>query len=206
MMTGLKSYCLLLKNDLRFFIPPALMSALFLLLLISQAAGLNNLSLAESSAVLEKLTALLGILLFTPTFYPEQDLNIRDLTASKYISQTRVGVLRLLLRSCLLLLLISLFMGAMKCLDSAVCLGQLWGTLATALFLGGLGIFTARICNNVIIGYMISFLYYILNLFMKPAQMGYLYLFSMQLGDYSNKLWLFLGGLVLLSLSLTKRG
>lgn len=79
------------------------------------------------------------------------------------------------------------------------------GTVANAVFLGALGMMTAALAGNTIIAYMIPLVYYALN-YAAGAKLGYYFLFSMQLSDFSPKLWLGITGGLLIIGSLILKG
>ena len=65
------------------------------------------------------------------------------------------------------------------------------------LFLGGLGLFFYGLCDNLVAGYMMPFVYYITAMGGGEKYMKMFYPFSMAKGSYSEKLWLAAGGVLL---------
>lgn len=72
----------------------------------------------------------------------------------------------------------------------------IFGTFATAYFLGSLGFAAYSLFDNMVVGYMLPLGYYMLNLFSGP-ELGNFYLFSLANGSLSEKCWLFGGGVTL---------
>lgn len=117
--------------------------------------GTAQLDLTESAVVLEMFVSLIGIVLFTPVFQPEQDDAIRDLVSSKYISTSLVYFIRTVCAAILIILLTGLFVGYLQIQQCDVTVWLYLGTVANAVFLGALGMMTAALTNNTVIAYMI---------------------------------------------------
>ena len=165
-------------------------------LLTPVLVGTSNLEEQAAALPLEMFVSLIGIILLTPVFRPEQNEEINDLVSSKYISTTRIYGIRTAVGAAVVLLLIGLFSLYMGMRNCHVTLLLALGTLADSWFLGALGMFTSALCGNTVIGYMPPILYYALNIGMGP-ELGNFYLFSMTRGEYGPKLWLSAAGLLL---------
>lgn len=153
-----------------------------------------------SAVPLEIFISLTGIVLLTSIFQPEQDSYIDEITASKYISNIYVYIIRIVYSLVALVALISIFSLYMKLSGSDVTLLLWLGAIATAMFLGSIGLFTASISGNIAVSYMVPVIYYALNF--GGNQLGNFYLFSMMRGDYEPKIWLFAGSLLLIIFSI----
>lgn len=154
-----------------------------------------------SSQPMEMFISLIGIVLFTPVFQPEQNEDINALVSSKYVSTIKVYLIRTayaVILSIVLVVLFGIYMGLRAC---DVTLLLVIGTIADIVFLGSLGMVTAALTNNTVISYMIPMVYYALNYGMG-AKLGNYYLFSMSLNDFEPKIWLLITGILFIVISL----
>ncbi len=165
--------------------------------------GLSNLDAVSSAQILEKYIALIGIVLLVPIFQPEENIAIKDVIVSKYISIIKIYLIRILESLVITSFLIFLFIMCMR-INFCDFYAPLYfaGTLAEAVFLGALGMFFYSISDQIVIGYMVPFLYYILCSFGGNRYLGYLYLFSMMQGSYIEKCILCILGVVFIILSI----
>lgn len=163
--------------------------------------GTANLDKMASSQPMEMFISLIGIVLFTPVFQPEQNEDINALVSSKYVSTIKVYLIRTayaVILSIVLVVLFGIYMGLRAC---DVTLLLVIGTIADIVFLGSLGMVTAALTNNTVISYMIPMVYYALNYGMG-AKLGNYYLFSMSLNDFEPKIWLLITGILFIVISL----
>ena len=98
-----------------------------------------------------------------------------------------------------LMLLLGIYMCVLKAGNCEFAFLKLYmGELATIVFLGGMGIFFYALTDQVVVGYMIPLLYYMLNIAISPNKIKVFYLFSMSMGKYEWKWTLGIAGVVLL--------
>lgn len=176
-----------------------------LLVLVPFIVGTANLDRQTSAVPLEMFVSLIGIVLLTPVFSPEQNRELDDLVSSKYISTTRIYLIRTacsVLASALLIGLFSVYMGIQNC-DVTPLLAA--GTLSDAIFLGSLGMFTSAVCGSTVVGYMPPIFFYMLNYGMGSKLKAF-YLFSMTVGKYAPKIWMLAAGVLLMGAALLLRG
>lgn len=167
--------------------------------------GINNLDSTASSVVLERFVALSGIVLCTPLFLPEQDHNIREVIESKVTSLSGTYLIRLTLAVVVLLCILSGFIGVMLLNHCQFAAGPfIFGTFATAFFLGSIGFAAYSLSGSVAIGYMLPLGYYMLNIF-SGVRLGKLYLFSLASGSLREKYWLLGGGVILIGIGILYR-
>lgn len=176
-------------------------AAVMLCLLTPLLIGTANLDRNSAAMPLEMFVSLIGIILLTPVFQPEQKEEIHDLVSSKHCSTEKVYLIRTLYSVVVVVLLICLFAVYMKIQGSDVTMIQMFGTVANAIFLGSMGMLISAMTGNTVIGYMPPFLYYVLNIGMGP-KLGSFYLFSMVLGNYRAKIWLLVAGVLMIMVSL----
>lgn len=146
---------------------------------------------------IEFLMCFVGVMLLTPVFMPEQNKEIRDVIRSKKTDYLTVCGIRVLYSVLTVIVLETIFVGIMYLSESQVTAWHLFGGIATALFLGAIGLAAAGISDNTISGYMAAFIYYLVNCGLKQ-KLGVFNLFSMYMGSFEEKRWQFLGGIVLI--------
>lgn len=153
--------------------------------------GVENLNALQTAKVLELFVSLFGIVLYLPIFIPDQDKSQRELIQSKQEPYLQLLLLRFLLQMIILTLIIGSFLIFLR---HAGCEFQFWkyyfGTWASCLALGGVGIFTFAVTDQIAAGYMVPMLYYILCYGAGKKYLGNFYLFSMMTGELKDKYWL----------------
>lgn len=155
--------------------------------------GIENLTEFETAKVLEHYLVFWGIILLPPVFLAEQNRDIRDLIASKYTSMAEIYMVRIFQAVFALMILSAAYLWIMKLGHCTFSYGKLYGgTLAGMVFLGGLGVLVYGITDQIVIGYMVPLLYFILNITSSYEKLGIFYLFSMCEGKYVAK-WCMLG-------------
>lgn len=173
---------------------------LLLVMLTPVLFGISNLDAKAAAAPLELFLMMIGVVLFTPIFQPEQNRDISDLTASKYVNEIVVYVIRTIYSFLILLVMLSVFIWFMHICHCEVSVRLLLGTLADAVFLGGMGMLGAAIVDHTVVAYMFPLIYYYLN-YGGGDRLGNFYLFSMMTGRYEPKPWLFGSGLIFISVA-----
>lgn len=160
-------------------------------------AGTANLDTHASAVPLEMFISLIGIVMLTPVFQPEQNTDIDDLVSSKYINITKIYFLRTVCSTIIIMVSVILFSAYMAVRGCDITLLLMIGTLADAVFLGSLGMITSSICGSTVVAYMIPAVFYALN-FGMGSQLKNFYLFSMSIGQYSPKFWMLATGILLI--------
>lgn len=194
------------KANLRHNFLPLLLLSAIIMMLTPVLFGTTNLDSKAAAIPLEMLISIIGIILLVPIFQPEQDDEIKDIIASKYIDSTYVYIIRVaysVIGIILLVLIFSLFMLLCGCEITAelVC-----GTIADAMFLGAIGLLTSAVTNNLPVSFMVSLLYYVINITMK-SKLGNFNLFAMMNGNYKPNSYLFVVSIIFITISiLIKRG
>ena len=192
-----KIYLEIAKINLRhnFIIPFG--AAVGIMILTGLLYGTTALDALETAKPLEFFLCFVGAALLTPLFLPEQDKEIRDVVLSKKVSYGIVCLIRLFYNIVAMALLIAAFGVKMYLGECAVSWTHIWGAIATALFLGALGLFVAGVADNAVLGFMAVILFYLANYGLK-GKLGVFYLFAMSSGNIRQKGWLILGAAVLL--------
>lgn len=175
-----------------------LAAALLFSLLAPVIMGMEALNQYQAGQILDVYFSLLGIVLLTPLFMPEQNKDIRDLLASREYPLRNIQLLRLLQAVVILAVLNLLVLFQMKLGECTFPFGTyFWCAMANCLFLVGLGIFTYGITDHLVIAYMIPVFYYICCYGAGQKYLGKFYLFSLMTGDLENKIWLGTAGILL---------
>lgn len=152
--------------------------------------GITGLDSQASATPLEMSVVLVGVLLITPIFAPEQNRDIRDVVESKYLDHEGVYMIRAVMAIVLTLIMVSLFVVIMKFNGCDVGLSHVLHTFSSSLFLGGIGFMASGLSDNLTVGYMSAMLYYALNLTGAGKYLGAFCLFSMTYKDVRWKPWL----------------
>lgn len=162
--------------------------------------GTSNLGERDTAKVLEMFVALIGIIMIPSVFLPEQNRDIRELIRSKYTGCGIVYGIRLMTSVLILAALLGIYVWILargNCRFPVA--GYYCGTLAEMLFLGGLGLFFYGLSDNLVIGYMIPFFYYIVAIGSGDKYLRMFYPFSMQKGSYDEKYYLLAGAVIMIS-------
>lgn len=167
-------------------------------LLAPVIVGMEALNQYQAGQILDMYFSLLGIVLLTPLFMPEQNKDIRDLLASKEYPVRNVQLLRLLQAGLVLAVLNLLVLFQMKLGECAFPFGIYFlCAMASCIFLGGLGILAYGITDNLAIAYMMPVFFYICCYGSGEKYLGKFYLFSLMQGNMENKIWLGAAGFVM---------
>lgn len=176
-----------------------------MLILSPLVLGIRNLNGVQSAKVLETYVALIGIILFTPVFLPEQNKDLRDLITSKYTKIAEIYGVRIFLGMVTALLFVFIYMMVMRTGNCEMELGKyFFGTVAEIIVFGGLGVFAYGVSDNLIIGYMAPLMYYAAAIGMGEKYLRKLYPFGM-VSDYQTKYWLLVVGVILLAAGIIVR-
>ena len=143
------------------------LAAVLLLLAAPIVFGFSGLDERMAAMPMEKISPVIGMILMTPVFMPEQNESIYDVVKSKKTSHTLVCFLRIILSAAITALLVSALALYMRSNDSQVTARLFVSTLGSALALGALGTFFAAVGDNAVIGYMVSVSYMVMDLFMR---------------------------------------
>lgn len=147
-----------------------------------------------SAGVLELYGVFLGIILFAPITLPEQDVNLWDLEKSKKTSMIFVDFIRIIIAVSCVVCSISIILMLLHFGKSQLDIIKLgFGAFAEFFFLGSIAFFFSGITNNIIVGYMASIIFYIVNL-TNGELFGKLALFQMRRGEFS-----FINGMLVLA-------
>lgn len=188
----------IVKINLKHFLLPHLLLCIGLMVLSPLFMGIENLDPSRTARVLEMFTALMGIIILTPICFPEQNNDIRELIEAKYISYTKVILIRILANILCLMLIIGLYIIWLKYNNCTFPMMKYYlGTLAEAFFLGGLGFCSFVIFNQIAVGYLLPIMYYIMAFGSGKKLLKGFYPFSMVYGSYYEKINLAILGLVL---------
>lgn len=202
----MEKYCGIVKEQIRYNI--GWQTGLSVLLLAGSPLilGIWNLDLVQSAKVLEMYVATIGILLFVPVFQPEQNKDLRDLIASKYINIRWIYGVRVGISVLVSGILLFVYMGVMRHGNCEMELGKFFfGTMAEMLAFGGIGILAYAWSDNLIVGYMAPIVYYVIAYGGGAKYLKKLYPFAMTT-DYSTKYVLLAAGIFCILCGIFIRG
>lgn len=188
----------ILTVNLKYQFKRPVLAALLVVLLVPVFYNVSALSYTASARPLELLLLWIGAALLTPVCLMESDENIRDCVRVRRMSYYGVCLMRIVYSVLALLVLEGLFVFYMKMGQCDVGVWHFIGGCASALFFGCLGFFVAGVTGNVIAGYMVQMIYYVMNYGLKD-KIGVFYLFSMSFGSFNEKWWLLFGSAVLIA-------
>ncbi len=164
---------------------------------------MQNLDATASSIVLEKYVALIGVILITPIFLPEQDKQIAETVRAKTTPMILIYLTRLVLAVVCLAALIGIVMTVMVTQDCQFPVSHFFlGTFATAFFLGALGLAGYGFSDNIVVGYLTATAYYLLN---NYTEIDGFDLFTLAEDSMEEKYWLFLAAILLILITLLYR-
>lgn len=198
----MEKYWQIEKVNLKYHIPLHILVCVLLLGVSPLLMGVANLSAEDTAKVLERYTALIGIVMLTPVFLPEQDKNLRELVSARYTDCAAVYLVRVLGNVFVLACLLGMYIFMLyynQCSFPAV--KYFLGTLAEMLFFGGLGLGFYGLTDHLVAGYMAAMVYYISAIGIRSTNpfLKLFYPFSMSAGSYTEKYFLFAGAVVLMA-------
>lgn len=189
----------ILAVNLKYQFKRPLLAAVVIVLLTPVFYNASALSYSASARPLELLLLWIGAALLTPVCLMESDNNIRDCIRVRRMNYYGICLMRIVYSVIALFVMEGLFVLYMKIGQCDVGVWHFIGGSASALFFGCLGFFTAGVTGNVIAGYMVQMIFYVMNYGLKD-KIGVFYLFSMcTTGSFSEKWWLLLGSVVLMA-------
>lgn len=193
------------KYNLKVSILPHILLGLAFILLVPVAFGTKSLDFTSSAIVLELTMPIIGIILLTPVFSAEQDKALLDTVAVRKIPYITICLLRILISLAVLLIYISGFVLYMKLVESDASMLHIYFGLSSALFLGGVGLFSATLSNNTVIGYTVPVLFYVIDLMGKSELIDITMFSIMRNATPDHKLVLLNLGVLLIVLSLSAK-
>jgi hypothetical protein len=152
------------KFNLRYNLLPQIGAAIALLMLTPVLFSITALDPKSAAYPLELCLPLIGVILFTPVYEPEQETGILDTVRARKTPYLFICVLRIMLMMIMTVFFICVFVLLMSALECEVLLAHGLASCANAIFLGGLGILGTAISSHVVFGYILPILYYGLDL------------------------------------------
>lgn len=177
---------------------PHLLVTLFFCTMSGFFVSFRNLSPRQAARVMEMFVIFVGILLLTPLFMPEQNREIWLLKKSKRMALWKEYLVRVFQAIVILALIVTVFIGILHLGNSEFQTIKLWiGSFCETCFLGSVGFCISGITNQVVLGYMVSVLYFIGNIG-GSKYFGKLALFRMMNDNFSFIPWMAVGTVILL--------
>lgn len=196
----MERYLKISKVNLKYNLLPHLLICIVLCLAAPLFMGTKNLEQYQVAKIVECYLSLYGIILLIPVFIPDMNRDIRDLTASKKESMALLHVIRIIWSLLFITIISFVFLLYLKQENCTFDFGMLlYGMMANALFLGGMGVFVFALSDQVVFAYMIPLMYYVANYGAGYKHLGNFWLFSMQSGNgILGKNYLLISGIILL--------
>lgn len=148
--------------------------------------NITALDYRAAAQPLEMFLPFVGVILLVPVFLPEENEAVRDIMRTKKISCITVCVIRVIYSVIFLALITGGFVAVMKLRESDVTAEHFIAGFTSAMALGTAGFITAGITKNTTLGYMVSFVYFIISIALKD-KLGIFYLASMYAGGGTGK-------------------
>ena len=159
-------------------------------------ASFRNLDAEKCAKILEMYVSIIGILLLTPLFIPEQDREIWSVVKSKKVPMWRLYCIRLSMACIMIVLIILAYFAVFQESNSSFEFGKMFmGSMSETIFLGSIGFMVSAVTNQVVLGYMASVMYYAINIG-KSDMFKHLALFQMTKGAYDFAIYMCLGALI----------
>lgn len=199
----MRRYLKIAVYNLRFNLSAYIAAALGVLALTPVLFSVTALDSMTAALPLELALPFVGVAALTPIYSPEQESGLRSVIASRQTPYIAICLIRVLLSLLTIFICINGFVFAMALLESDVTFVHGLASCSNAIFLGGLGILASALSANIIIGYMLPLLYYVLDLMggMTPIP-----LFSMmRTGSMEGKPLLYGIGMLCIAVSLFMR-
>lgn len=194
------------KVNLRHNFLPLLLLSVIIMMLTPALFGITHLDSKATAVPLEMFLSIIGIILLVPIFQPEHDDEIKDIIASKYIDSTYIHLIRVVYSVVGIIVLVLIFSLFMLLCGCEITMALICGTIADAMFLGSMGLLALAITGNLPVSFMVSLLYYVINIAMK-SKLGNFNLFAMMDGNYKPNSYLFVASIIFITISVSiKRG
>lgn len=165
--------------------------AIICLMIIPVIRGIANLDTVHSAECLEQSVILIGIILIVPLAAPEQEKAIQEVVYAKNIPQWKILLLRFVIAVIIIALLVTIFVEIMiwnNCTFPFVT--YVLGTTVSAMAIGLIGLIPAVLSNSVVVGYLVAVGYFLINLLGVVPKESIAYLFSMENGIFTTKIYL----------------
>lgn len=168
--------------------------------------GMKNLEEPQVAKIIEFYLGFLGVILFIPLFLPDTNKDIRDVIASKKMPITGIRMIRLLSALFLLIIMLLVFLGALKEGNCNFHYGKcFYAAVANCVFMGGLGLLFYSVADNIALAYMIPLLYYIVSMGSGSKYLGRFYLMGFSAGSIEDKKYMMAAGVLMMAAALIIR-
>lgn len=191
------------RTFFRFHYWPFVAVTILFLIVFPFLFGAQYLEPEQTAMIVERLFTIIGIVLFIPLYLPDRQKKILAVVRAKKTSYSRLLILRLVQILAMVLISLAVFLLVLKLNRSEFnFLEFFFAEFATVLFLGGLLNISYTFFQNLIPSTMVAMMYYVLNMFSGSKYFGPFYLYTLMENDWQSKIWLFLAGVVLLTVSI----
>lgn len=202
----LERYCEIAKTNWKHNLLPHCIIAILICIAAPLLMGVKNLEEPQVAKIIEFYLGFLGVILLIPLFLPDTNKDIRDLTASKKTPVTTVRIIRLFDALACLVLLLALFLGALKTGGCNFRYGEcFYVAFSNCVFMGGLGLLFYSMADNIALAYMIPVLYYIISMGSGKKYLGKFFLMGFCAGNTEDKKYLLASGILMVAAALIIR-
>ncbi|WP_242865985.1 ABC transporter permease [Desnuesiella massiliensis] len=197
----------LIKINIKISILWNLIFSIGFLCLLPFIQGVANLDRVSAAICLENFVAIIGVILLVPVFSPEESKEIDEIISSKFMPNFKPYIARIALSAASILILIASFCLMLKYNSCEFYVAAyIFGTFASALFLGSIGMLISSLSASTIVGYMASIGYLIINMMTGSKYVGKFYIMSMKNNSFDEKYYILIGSIVLIMLSIFIKG
>lgn len=197
----------LIKINVKISVLWNLLFSIGFLCLLPFIQGVSNLDRVSAAICLENFVAIIGIILLVPVFSPEESKEVDEIISSKFMPNFKPYIVRTALSAASILILITGFCIMLKYNSCEFPVtAYIFGTFASALFLGSIGMLISSLSASTIVGYMASIGYLIINMMTGSKYVGKFYIMSMKNNSFDEKYYILIGGIVLIILSIFIKG
>lgn len=203
-----KIYLEVCRKNIKIFLLPAVFSVLLPIIIMFIVADPRNLRPDYAAVMCQQFFAWSGIFLLSPVFMPEQRNNIEETVLSKSVPVKTVYLIRLAEALITLLLFTAGFVSLLHLLGSEINFTRYFvHTFAVAFLLGSLSFAGTRFTGNIGAGYLITFGFYVLQMFLPVDRIEtakYFCIFTLII-ENSNIIPMYICSVILIAVPFIKR-
>ncbi|SHH90860.1 hypothetical protein [Clostridium grantii] len=161
--------------------------------------SLNNIEYSQIAKIAELYLPIIGIILLSYITSIERNNLIEEFSYTKKFRFNYIFLIRFFINTMLISFLLAVLFLYAKYQGGIFPFHKVFiGCLVTTIYLGFLALTAYNLTKNLSVGYMIAFSYYFFEFSTKGKYTKELYLFSLLKDSFSEKIYLAIGGIILL--------
>jgi hypothetical protein len=173
----------ILSNEIKHHTLLHILTCAVIFLLIHILFGTGRLKKDTVLIITERFLPLMAVILLTPCFEYELEEGINEVISSKSVPIICTYFIRLIWRIVLYILLSLIYIYILKIKGSYMkFFSYAWESISIGLFLGSLGLLVSGSTSNLIVGYLVSLVYYLSQWIIGWKAFGIFYLFRIGKG------------------------